>query len=276
MKPHFFQLVAASVLLTAAAASHANPKTSDLHFALSWDIGDGQVVNTPQSDGTVTATIGNTIYGGGKEDVTKAGKSNWGKAAHEGATAEKLWWGRPSYLQLSEEYAGYTLKAKNSKHVEHSNLDPADYYRTLQTTNLLLDYQVLLVDGTYSGWLQNSFAVTYNETPGKNTPDVFTIEDYTVPWQVAIDGQLYEVNLYNDKPKDKKKWDDILPDGAGNLVLVLGEQPAATVAEQYGYLHFGLTTTHIGAVPEPETYAMLLAGLGIVGAVARRRRKLID
>lgn len=28
----------------------------------------------------------------------------------------------------------------------------------------------------------------------------------------------------------------------------------------------------IAAVPEPETYAMLLAGLGLVGAVARRRR----
>ncbi|MDR1854597.1 MAG: FxDxF family PEP-CTERM protein [Azoarcus sp.] len=28
------------------------------------------------------------------------------------------------------------------------------------------------------------------------------------------------------------------------------------------------------AVPEPETYAMLLAGLGIVGMVARRRRKI--
>jgi choice-of-anchor A domain-containing protein len=29
----------------------------------------------------------------------------------------------------------------------------------------------------------------------------------------------------------------------------------------------------IGAVPEPETYAMLLAGLGLVGVIARRRRK---
>ena len=32
-------------------------------------------------------------------------------------------------------------------------------------------------------------------------------------------------------------------------------------------------TQSIVAVPEPETYAMLLAGLGLVGAVARRRRQ---
>ena len=29
----------------------------------------------------------------------------------------------------------------------------------------------------------------------------------------------------------------------------------------------------VAAVPEPETYAMLLAGLGFIGAVARRRNK---
>jgi hypothetical protein len=34
-----------------------------------------------------------------------------------------------------------------------------------------------------------------------------------------------------------------------------------------------LTGTAVAAVPEPETYAMLLAGLGLVGAVARRKRK---
>jgi hypothetical protein len=276
MKSNLLKLAAASVLLTVAAASHASTKASDLHFVLSWDIGDGTVVNTPQSDGTVTATIGNTIYGGGKEDVTKSGKSNWGKAAHEGATASKLWWGRPSYTQLSPEYDGYTLKIKNSKHVEHSNLDPQDYYRTLQSTNLLLDYQVLLVDGTYSSWLQNSFAVTYNETPGKNTPDIFTIEDFRTPWQVEINGGLYEVTLFNDTPKNLKKWDSFVPDGAGNLTITLGEQPAATVAEQYGYLHFNLSTRYVGAVPEPETYAMLLAGLGIISVVARRRRNLVD
>ncbi|MDR0633758.1 MAG: FxDxF family PEP-CTERM protein [Azoarcus sp.] len=31
-------------------------------------------------------------------------------------------------------------------------------------------------------------------------------------------------------------------------------------------------SVNVTAVPEPESYAMLLAGLAIVGAVARRRR----
>jgi hypothetical protein len=31
-------------------------------------------------------------------------------------------------------------------------------------------------------------------------------------------------------------------------------------------------TYDVAAVPEPETYAMLLAGLGLVGAIARRRK----
>ena len=34
-----------------------------------------------------------------------------------------------------------------------------------------------------------------------------------------------------------------------------------------------LTNVNVAAVPEPETYAMLLAGLGLLGAVARRKQK---
>jgi len=41
-------------------------------------------------------------------------------------------------------------------------------------------------------------------------------------------------------------------------------QPQGTFAQDQLY---------IGAIPEPETYAMLLAGLGLMGFVARRRKK---
>ena len=34
----------------------------------------------------------------------------------------------------------------------------------------------------------------------------------------------------------------------------------------------GVTDVQIGSVPEPETYALMLAGLGLVGFMARRRR----
>jgi len=34
-----------------------------------------------------------------------------------------------------------------------------------------------------------------------------------------------------------------------------------------------MNTLHVTAVPEPETFAMLLAGLGLMGAIARRRNK---
>ena len=36
---------------------------------------------------------------------------------------------------------------------------------------------------------------------------------------------------------------------------------------------WGLQSASIAAVPEPETYAMFLAGLGLMGAVARRRAR---
>ncbi|QID16207.1 PEP-CTERM sorting domain-containing protein [Nitrogeniibacter mangrovi] len=51
-----------------------------------------------------------------------------------------------------------------------------------------------------------------------------------------------------------------------------GEQiVASTYMGQDGY-HLQLAVAAVPAVPEPESYAMLLAGLGMIGAIARRRR----
>ncbi|WP_229207642.1 MULTISPECIES: collagen-binding domain-containing protein [unclassified Duganella] len=62
---------------------------------------------------------------------------------------------------------------------------------------------------------------------------------------------------------------------AGGGANVEGGVYAQSVNE-YGQMHiqtFTGTIPAIAAVPEPETYAMLLAGLGIVGFMGRRRQK---
>ncbi|WON72498.1 PEP-CTERM sorting domain-containing protein [Nitrosospira sp. Is2] len=59
---------------------------------------------------------------------------------------------------------------------------------------------------------------------------------------------------------------------AGNLVFGIVASDAGT-----GSLSVGFNASAHGAVvavPEPESYAMLLAGLGLMGAVVQRRKKM--
>lgn len=44
--------------------------------------------------------------------------------------------------------------------------------------------------------------------------------------------------------------------------------PSTWQGGRHGYQHVAITS----AVPEPETYAMMLAGLGLMGAIVRRRK----
>ena len=55
----------------------------------------------------------------------------------------------------------------------------------------------------------------------------------------------------------------------GNFDFVLGFNDGAKVDADYDDLVVGIK---VSVVPEPETYALMLAGLGIMGFVARRRR----
>ena len=58
-----------------------------------------------------------------------------------------------------------------------------------------------------------------------------------------------------------------------NIVLINGTS-GLDVAFQDGFGYDLLTTgTPVAAIPEPETYALLLAGLAAVGAAARRRKE---
>lgn len=68
---------------------------------------------------------------------------------------------------------------------------------------------------------------------------------------------------------------------AGNHTLTIyglegccdGGQQVQFSANGGAFQSFSANTLQLAAVPEPETYAMMLAGLGMVGLVARRRRR---
>ncbi len=51
-----------------------------------------------------------------------------------------------------------------------------------------------------------------------------------------------------------------------------GVETGQALTAQAGSYTLSITATPVAAIPEPETYALMLAGLAFVGAVARRRR----
>ena len=57
-----------------------------------------------------------------------------------------------------------------------------------------------------------------------------------------------------------------------NGLLILGQW--SIIVEHIENLAYSVQATgsHFQAVPEPETYAMMLAGLGLLGFAARRRK----
>jgi hypothetical protein len=69
-----------------------------------------------------------------------------------------------------------------------------------------------------------------------------------------------------DATQQAWSFDSTNPLSAGNYVLQVRGYAADTTAGSYS------GNIGIAAVPEPETIAMLLAGLGLIGVVSRRRK----
>lgn len=82
----------------------------------------------------------------------------------------------------------------------------------------------------------------------------------------------YALSVVNNYTASPFQW-AASADGIGyHLHYIVGQ---AMFLNSPGNLAFTLTNTNVSAVPEPENYALILASLGLIGVMARWRRRTI-
>lgn len=126
---------------------------------------------------------------------------------------------------------------------------------------LTFDYQLR---NSYTGYVSNGAKVVidnwYSSAPGA-TP---VFEANTV----------FSATYFNDKAGAWHLGQTVVLNlTAGNHSLYLGTLGASRSGDQAAVLYDNVSISAVTApVPEPETYAMLLAGLGLLGGMVKRRK----
>jgi len=149
-----------------------------------------------------------------------------------------------------------------------------------------------IVSGSFSGTANGLFidnvsnvSASFNGAPFAGSPNLFSVHySLTDGWQntvqptVSFDGNLNSfMFIDSDYPTDfgytnffyLVNVEDESSVAVGTDISVLAIESSSNGT--YDSSHWSVTA--VNAVPEPETYAMLLAGLGLLGFVARRRKQ---
>jgi hypothetical protein len=181
---------------------------------------------------------------------------------------------------ITTSVAGGPVSVVAANMFSHYNSAITGTFQTLTQATLDLSVQ-LVIPGTsdVAVNLTKSFDVHFYETPnvggtcawGVCDSDIFAVVsgmDLSSTFTYA--GQQYTLN-YFDTGGQRQALSSLTCQTMGFSAGACYGFTTPESARTDVMFNFSLTT----AVPEPETYAMLLAGLGIVGAVARRRRNAI-
>ncbi len=100
---------------------------------------------------------------------------------------------------------------------------------------------------------------------GQNNPLFYQLDSYSLASALSQYGN--GITVSSSSAYDELRWGGItgVYDSSGHAITNFTVQSGSG----FDYMH---ASGFVAAVPEPETYAMLLAGLGLVGAAVKRRR----
>lgn len=186
----------------------------------------------------------------------------------------------------SATHAVSNLKGILSESMTGSNVGyPNDTMTWLTLSHQLVSWYDAELGGTFAATFKNADTNTFwtgmggdgwSPQAGVDAGGVY----YGFPRPGNNPGNAYALIFVPDSPTaalmqnqiNKLAYADCAPGGMMGAVCMTGTSEAAygAIGTMSGY---PVSQTITAAVPEPESYAMLLAGLGLMGVVARRRRQ---
>lgn len=109
--------------------------------------------------------------------------------------------------------------------------------------------------------------ITFSGTYGKQGPDSFDMVIYLTEGAASLSSSAKVKSLMGDEAAGALVWDFSFNNVASGTYKLwysgyTNDTPIASLGGNFT----------VSSVPEPESYAMLLAGLGALGFVARRRK----
>jgi hypothetical protein len=291
------KVLAASVLAFAVSTSQAAVVT-EWGFALDMKWDTSKTVFAQSKDGPGTYDISGW-YNGGRYNGSRTAYLDRGRTS---AGLTEISWGSnrvgAGYLNPDPLYArsGIVIERPNVTGNIATSFEGQDTYvtsanmfshyngaipgtsDTLSRAKLDVTVQIILPGyGDVVKNLTNSFTVHFLETPNEGKTgcsysfncddDVFAVisgMDFTNTFE--YDGVVYTLNYFESTDHIKQMSTAACQHmgfGAGSCYGFTTPETGKTDI----MFNFSIT-----AVPEPETYAMLLAGLGMVGFVVRRRK----
>jgi hypothetical protein len=125
-----------------------------------------------------------------------------------------------------------------------------------------------------------NFVQSFNVTPTTDNTLLLSVqglaEQYSALSFQILSGPSVIATIQNGNLiaafNDARKSTFMLTGGTTYRLNISGTTKAATPGT-FGVVSINIINGSVSPVPEPETFAMLMAGLGLMGAIARRRSK---